>query len=83
VADAKPLVHDGTRWVEYDALVERLTAGADPTPVDPGTWPTPAQYIHHWNTMTKAERVAEAEAVLELKRAEYYRLVQPPLKGQR
>jgi hypothetical protein len=72
------LVHDGTRWVPYDDTVERLIAGADPTPVEPGTWPTPGQYIHHWNIMTEAERLAEAEAVLELKRAEYYRLIQPP-----
>lgn len=54
------------------------TSGADPTPVQPGTWPKPGQYIHRWNTMTEAERLAEAEAVLELKRAEYYRRIQPP-----
>lgn len=54
------------------------TSGADPTPVQPGSWPTPGQYLHHWHTMTEAERLAEAEVVLDLKQAEYYRLVQPP-----
>jgi hypothetical protein len=71
-------VYDGERWVPYGDIVSRLTAGADPTPVEPGTWPTPGQYIHQWNLMTEAERQVEAEVVLELKRDEYYRLIQPP-----
>lgn len=58
-------VYDGERWVTYDDIVSRLTAGADPTPVEPGTWPTPGQYIHHWNQMTEAERLDEARQVIE------------------
>ncbi|GAA3877977.1 hypothetical protein GCM10022243_48350 [Saccharothrix violaceirubra] len=56
----------GSTVPELRDRIAQLTAGADPTPYDPGVWPTPAQYVHRWNLMTGPERLAEADRTISL-----------------
>jgi hypothetical protein len=60
-----------------EEAIARLTAGADPTPTEPGTHLTPGRYIHLWNQMTEAERLAEAEQVLKDRQTVLAYLVYP------
>lgn len=46
--------------MEAQTEVERLTAGADPSPRDPNCWPTPGQWIHEWNQASPERRLEMA-----------------------
>lgn len=45
--------------------VERLTAGADPTPPTEGVWLSPAQWIHRWNQLSAEQRLERARHVID------------------
>lgn len=48
-----------------DAEIERLKAGEDATPKDPGSWPTPGQLIYRWNGLDADNRLAQAASFIE------------------
>lgn len=47
------------------AEVERLRAGEDPTPSLPHEQLTPARWLHRFNEMTPAERLARAKQAMD------------------
>lgn len=51
------------------AEVARLRAGEADSPGDPDTWPTPAEWIRRWNDATPEQRLAMAQAQIDLARA--------------
>jgi hypothetical protein len=46
--------------------VERLTAGADPTPAEPGAVLTPGQWIARWNAATAEERLEQVRHLQDM-----------------
>ena len=57
-------ISGGVEASELRAEITRLRAGeADALP-DPGTWPTPAQWIRMWNDATAEQRTEWAQRIL-------------------
>ena len=65
---AHPRSRPRNRWEECEHLqheIDRLTAGADETPAEPGVNPTPGQWIAKWNAASAEHRFAWALAIMD------------------
>lgn len=61
--DLVKTVAAGIKHLQHE--IDRLTAGADDSPVEPGVNPTPSQWIARWNAASAERRLAWAEAIID------------------